>query len=355
MKNILKKYEQLKDCNKPEPFGDGHINDTFLVKSPQGSFILQRVNPNVFHTPTLVRNLDVLFNALRQYEKNTGQKLTPALFKNKEDRYHTLDEEGAAWRLMEFFPGCQTYTLSPGTDISYRAARAMGAFQLFLNTLPAQAFGETIPNFHNTHGRLETFRETLKSAPAHLKEEAKEEIAFCLDNQNIASEIKALLDSGEIPVRVTHNDTKLENILFTSDGQALIIDLDTIMPGTVLFDYGDMVRSFTSPAKEDEPDLSKVTFRTDHFEALTRGYLEPLKDVLTQTEKSHLLLGAKAIIYEQTLRFLNDFLQGDVYYKTAYPGHNLVRTRTQIKLLQEILEKGNTCEAIMKRLDKNKR
>jgi len=333
----------------PKPFGNGHINDTYLVTSPQGSFILQRVNPKVFDTPVLVKNLSRLFLALQAYEKSTGRKLTPALLKNNDGDFHTLDTEGAAWRLMEYFPGCRSYALSPDTDISYRAARAVGHFQLFLNTLPPDEFGETIPSFHNTPGRLEMFLQTLASTPPALKKQAQEEIAFCLDNQSIAREMKTLLNSGGLPVRVTHNDAKLENVLFTADGNALIIDLDTIMPGTVLFDYGDLVRSFTSPAKEDEPDISKVKFRIPHFEALTKGYLEPLKNTLTAVEKRSLLLGAKAIIYEQTLRFLNDFLLGNVYYKTAYPEHNLIRTRTQIKLLNDILNHENQLLTLMEK------
>jgi thiamine kinase-like enzyme len=227
----------------------------------------------------------------------------------------------------------------------------MGEFQLFLNTLPVENFGETIKGFHNTPGRLETFLKTVKEAPATRKKQAAAEIRFAEENQDIAHELKKLLERKTLPKRVTHNDTKLDNILFTADGSVLIIDLDTIMPGSVIYDYGDMVRTFTSPAKEDEPDASKVQLRRAHFEALTKGYLEPRKDVLTEVEKESLLLGAEAIIYEQALRFLNDFLQGDIYYKTAYPGHNLVRTRTQIKLLQEILEKEKEFDTIIKQFD----
>jgi len=338
---ILSRYGVLKDCQPPQPFGNGHINNTYLVTSPKGEFILQRVNKNVFDTTILIKNLSFLYDALYDYEKKTGKKLTPAVYTNNSGDFHTLDEEGAAWRLMEFFSGCRSYAISPDENISYYAAKAMGEFQLFLNTLPVEKFGETIKGFHNTPGRLKTFLKTVEKAPVSLKNEAAEETDFVLAHQNIADELKQVLSSGKLPLHVTHNDTKLDNILFTADDQVLIIDLDTIMPGYLMYDYGDMVRTFTSPAKEDEQDNSKPRLRTEHFAALTKGYLGSLKRVLSQEEKFSLLLGAKAIIYEQALRFLNDYLLGNVYYKTSYPEHNLFRTRTQIRLLEDILKQEN--------------
>ncbi len=216
-----------------------------------------------------------------------------------------------------------------------------------MNTLPVRSFGETIKSFHNTSGRLETFLKILKTAPEKLKTKSDAEIDFVEKHQDIAHELKQLLATGKVPVRVTHNDTKLDNILFTPKNGVLVIDLDTIMPGYIMFDYGDMVRTFVSPAKEDEPDISKPGLRPEHFEALTKGYLEPLKKLLSEIEKEHLLLGAKAIIYEQTLRFLADYLQGNVYYKTDYPEHNLIRTRTQIKLLDDILKQEDKLSEII--------
>lgn len=338
MKEVLHKYTVLKDCQQPEPFGNGHINDTYLVTSQKGKFILQRVNKNVFDTQILIRNLALLFKNIGRYEKEAGKKLTPSVIKNNNGEFHTLDKEGAAWRLMEFFPRCQSYAISPDNNISYRAAKAISNFQLFLNILPVDNFGETIKNFHNPLSRLEDFLKAARSAPNTLKKQASAEIRFAEKNQNIARELEHI---PQLPLRVTHNDTKLDNFLFTEDGRVLIIDLDTIMPGYVMYDFGDMVRTFTSPAKEDESDISKSRMRTEHFEALTKGYLEPLKNVLTKVEKKALLPGAKAIIYEQTLRFLSDFLLGNIYYKTAYPEHNLVRTRTQIRLLEDILSREN--------------
>ncbi len=350
MKEILQNYEQLVHCHTPEPFGDGHINDTYLVTSSRGKFILQRVNNKIFDTQVLTQNLSFLFGTLSGYEKEHGEKLTPAILKNKAGDYHTLDAGGAPWRLMEFFSDSRAYAISPSEEISYRAAEAMGKFQLFLNTLLPEKFGETIPNFHNTPGRYENFLKTLQSTDARRKDKATPEMDFILKNGNIAQTVQQLLVSRKLPVRVTHNDTKLDNILFTADGQVLIIDLDTIMPGYVMFDYGDMVRTFSSPAKEDEADTAKTALRISHFEALTKGYLIAQKQRLTPFEKAHLLTGAKAIIYEQAIRFLNDFLLGNIYYKISYPEHNLVRTRTQIKLLKAILQQEEKLQSIIKQI-----
>ncbi len=338
MKEILTAYPVLKGCDQPEPFGNGHINDTFLVKSPSGKFILQRVNRKVFDIAVLTKNLSFLFAALADYEKENKVKLMPAVLKNEKGDYHTMDSSGAAWRVVEFFPDCKTYLTAPDEEVAYQGAKAMGAFQRFMNTLPVEKLQPTIPGFHDTPARLSTFLETVKRVSGTTKKQAVPEIDFLLDNRHIAQELQQVLREKVLPVRVTHNDTKLENILFTADGQVLVIDPDTIMPGSVIYDFGDMVRTFTSPAGEDEPDLDRTTFRVNFFEALTRGYLESLKDVLSAPEKQYLLLGAKAILYEQALRFLNDFLQGNIYYKVDYPEHNLVRTRTQIKLLTEILQ-----------------
>ncbi len=347
IKQITGKYPVLKNHTEPIPFGGGHINDTYLVEALGIKYILQRVNGKIFNTRVLTSNLNFLFNALSEYESKSGKKLTPAILKNNEGNYHTLDSEGFAWRLMEFFPGCKSYAISPSKEISYKAAKAVGEFQLFLNELNVNDFGDTIKDFHNTPGRLETFLETVKKTPSNLLKQAAFEIQFVKQNHFISCQLEELLDTGTLSRRITHNDTKLDNILFTQDNREIIIDLDTVMPGYIIYDYGDMVRSFTSPAKEDEQDINKTVLRIEHFEALTKGYLEPLKNHLTTVEKENLLLGAKAIIYEQIIRFLNDFLLGNIYYKTAYPEHNLIRTRTQIRLLEDILSHEKELQQII--------
>ncbi len=337
-KQIIQQYSILQGDIDIQTFGNGHINETFLVKSAAGSFILQRVNPKVFLTDILVSNAEKFIPALERYQHANHSKLSPLFIKNNKGAYHCLDEQGAAWRLIEFVAGCKTYSMATKTQDSYRGAQSLGQFQLFLNTLKIDEFGETIPHFHHPAARLDTFLEVLGNTSGAIKSLATAEIAFVQNHQSIADEMEQLSIQNEIPRRITHNDPKLENILFTPDQRTLVIDLDTVMPSTILFDFGDMVRTFTPGAAEDDPNPGKASLRIDHFEALTKGYLEKIKTTLTPTEKDKLLLGAKAIIYEQALRFLTDFLNGNTYYKVDYPEHNLVRTRTQIKLLSDILK-----------------
>ncbi len=333
VESILKQYAETNSSYRHKPFGDGHINDTFLVETETDKYILQRVNKNVFRTEALVQNYNLFLCFLDGYQQSIGSKITPAILKNQTGNFHIIDDEGYAWRLAEFIPGTKSYRISPSPEISFKAAGAMGKFQQFLNTLPVDKFDFTIINYHNPENRLKAFMDALKSASRELLDKASSEIDFVLGHQHIVEEYNAIAD--KLPLRVTHNDTKLDNMLFYGD-DVLVIDLDTVMPSTVLFDYGDMVRSFTSPAVEDEPDESKTKFRTEHFKALTKGYLSGVNGTLEAIEKNNLLLGARAIIYEQTLRFLTDYLLGNPYYKVKYPEHNLVRTKTQVTILAAI-------------------
>jgi len=318
-----------------KPFGSGHINDTYKVQTKNAAFILQGVNQNVFSTPALVYNYNILNKAVEQYQNKNNILLTPKILTSNSGDYHFIDEDGSAWRKVELLPGSKSYDITSDTNISYAAAEAYGKFQLFLNTLDAGSFKDTIPQFHHPENRMKQFEEAKKNASSDLLSKAESEITTVEKFKSVGMEITALLNSGKLPQRLSHYDTKLNNVIF-HDGQAYVIDLDTVMQGTVLFDFGDMVRTFTSPAAEDEPNLDKTVFRTEHFEALAEGYLGILKNEILDIEKQNLLLGAKAIIYEQALRFLTDFLNGNMYYKIAYPDHNLIRCRTQLKLLEEI-------------------
>lgn len=341
IETVLKQYDQTQSVISYKPFGDGHINDTFLVQTNSNRYILQRVNKKVFRTDALVHNYYLFLNILKTYQQEQNVKITPTILKNRSGHFHIVDEAGYAWRLVEFIPGTNSYQISLNTDISFRAAEAMGKFQQFLNTLPAEKFEFTIINYHNPANRLRAFKEAVEKAPANLLNPAKKEIDFSFAQQNIVHEYDAVAPT--LPQRITHNDTKLDNMLFYGEN-VLVIDLDTVMPSTVLFDYGDMVRTFTSPAAEDEKDENKVKFRTNHFKALTKGYLKGLSGSISPIEKNSLLLGARAIIYEQTLRFLTDYLLGNPYYKVKYPDHNLIRTKTQVKLLRAIEENLNSLQ-----------
>ncbi len=257
------------------------------------------------------------------------------ILQTKEKKYHLIDDENFAWRLVEYIPSAISYDISPGVEISYRASEAVASYQLFLNTLDLSSVKDTITNFHDLAGRFKTFQQVIKNADCQLLLKANSEIKQIMSLRTIVEQTSKM--QVQLPNRVIHNDTKLSNIIFTGN-KGLVIDLDTVMPGKLMFDFGDMVRSYTSPVAEDEPDIDKTILRADHFRAIVKAYLGVLNGKMFKAEKSSLLLGAKYIIYEQSIRFLTDFLQGNKYYKTNYPEHNLVRAQTQLKLLQSLIE-----------------
>ncbi len=343
---IESQYPGVGEVRECVPFGSGHINDTYLVTTHKEQYILQRVNKKVFLTPKLVSNYELMVREIQKYQQQTQHKITPDIYATKNGVFHCIDDENYAWRLVEFVPNAVAYDISPDPGISYRASKAMGNYQLFLNTLDPAAPCDTIRGFHDLSGRLQTFLKTCKTCERAALDNAHKEIEKANQLAYIEKEVMDAVPA--LKMRATHNDTKLNNILFQGE-QTFVIDLDTVMRGYIMHDYGDMVRTFTSPAAEDEKDLEKTFFRREHFEALTRGYLENLRHELTDHEKETLLLGAFSIIYEQALRFLTDFLRGNVYYKVAYASHNLVRTRTQLKLLEEILEQRNILEKIIRK------
>lgn len=333
----LSSFFALEAILKLEAYGSGHINDTYRVETTEGDFILQKVNKEVFDTVALVHNYELLNKALEQYYEKTNIRLTPKMLTTATGAYHFVDQDGCAWRKVAFLPGSKSYDITTDPEISFAAAAAYGKFQLFLNTLDAKSFQDTIPQFHHPENRMKQFETAKKNASAETLANAETEIAQVEKYNPIVQEITQLLSSGKLPRRLSHYDTKLNNVIFYT-GRPYVIDLDTVMQGTVLFDFGDMVRTFTSPAAEDEPNIDKTIFRMEHFEALTKGYFGVLKNELSALEKENLLLGVKAILYEQVLRFLSDFLNGNVYYKVAYPEHNLIRSRTQLKLLEILME-----------------
>jgi N-acetylhexosamine 1-kinase len=343
---LHEQYPFTGTVKKYVPFGGGHINDTYLVSAEKGNFILQRVNRKVFDIPKLVSNYEILVLAIESYRRGGGEVQVPAFFRARNGACHFIDAEGFAWRMMEFIPDATAYDISTDAEVSFRAAGAMGGFQQFLNTLDTAALEDTISGFHNLPGRWEAFLQALEHAAPKDRDLAAAEMGQLQGLTELVEEYRAIVPS--LPVRITHNDTKISNILFHGENYT-VIDLDTVMRGLVMYDFGDMVRTFTSPAKEDEPEVSRTRFRQEHFEALTRGYLGELKKDLTGAEVESLLPGALFILFEQALRFFTDFLGGNKYYRVKYPGHNLVRTRTQLKLLSEILDQRATLESFILR------
>lgn len=347
-KNILNRFFSDCEITDVNNYGNGHINNTYLVTTDVGKYILQQVNSKVFNIKNLVQNYDYLIETTSN--QGLSGKLFPESIADKSGLFHFIDSDGTAWRLNTFIENSSSHAISPGTMITKNAGRAMGKFQLFLTTLNVHKFKDTIPDFHNPLRRLNEFESLLNKADIFTKETAVNEIMFAQKNKSIALKMSDLLKSNVLPDRITHNDTKLENILFdNSNNYCYVIDLDTVMKGSILFDFGDMVRSITSLAKEDETDLQKVSFSLEHFEALCKGYLHELKVILTPVEKQNILLGTLSIIYEQSLRFLTDHLSGNIYYKVDYPTHNLIRCRTQFKLLEEIINNQEKADEIIQK------
>lgn len=318
------------------PIGQGNINDTYWVAFADGrQYVLQKLNHRVFRQPEAVmeNTMCVCSHLIR---KGFPYQLAVPL-STLDGKHWYRDEAGACWRAMPFIPNSYAPEQCPDPDIACRAASAYGAFARYLQDFPVARLSETIPGFHDTERRWADYQDVLGSDPANRKKECPDVLTDIALAKPVFSEIARLKQNGQLPLRVTHNDTKVGNVLFDrSTHEALaVIDLDTVMPGTLLSDFGDMVRTFAPSVQEDAEDEPVVQMEV--LEALKIGYLEQTADFMVQGERENLMLGAAWMAGEQALRFLTDFLAGDVYYKTATPMHNLVRARNQLKLLKALL------------------
>ena len=342
------------------PFGGGLINATFLVRTKlengeERKYILQRINHYIFkNVEKLMDNYCRVCDYLKEVvRKNNGDvsRETITVVKAKDGRSFTQDSEGNYWRAIDFIPDTVTYETISCEDDFYKAGKAFGNFQNMLSDYNAELLYESIPNFHNTKARLNTFIKAIEENKSGRKENVIDEINFILERQEQASLLVDMLERGELPLRVTHNDTKISNVLLDKDSKEgiCVIDLDTIMPGLSLYDFGDAIRSGATFAREDEEDLSKVFVDLGLFESFTKGFIEGVDNGLTPKEIELLPMGAKIITLEQGMRFLTDYLDGDLYYKTSYDDHNLVRTRTQLKLVRDLEEKWEEANNIIKK------
>jgi hypothetical protein len=261
------------------------------------------------------------------------------------------DADGNVWRMYNFIASAVTYDCLQSAAPAREAARMFGWFQRMLIDLPGPPLHETILGFHNTPRRIEVFQEVLKADIASRAKNANAEIDFVFKNVAICHVLPDLVKQGEVPVRIAHNDAKINNVMLdTNTGKGVcIIDLDTVMPGLSVYDFGDLVRTATCSAAEDERDLSKVAVDIALFDALTQGFVEETGRFLTPAERRHLVFGGKLITFEQLIRFLTDYLAGDVYYKVHREGHNLDRTRTQRKLVQSISEQEEDMNRLVER------
>ncbi len=358
LKNVASKFALNGEFIDGEPYGSGHINDTYAVSIKQSDqtarYIFQRINHGIFKNPVaLVENITRVTrhiqNKLEQDNTSDIDRRTLTLIPTIEGDNILIDNEGLYWRAYIFIENAKTYDIIESTDQAYQAARAFGQFQCQLADLPSPRLHETIPNFHHTRSRFDAL---LKAADIDCCERvasAQEELAFAKDHESVVDVLLDLQASGDLPERITHNDTKLNNVMIddhTGEG-ICVIDLDTVMPGIALYDFGDMVRTATNTGAEDELDLSKISMDIDMFEALTLGYLSAAGSMLVPKEIEYLPFSGKLIALETGLRFLTDYLQGDVYFKTHRERHNLDRCRTQFKLVQSIEEQKKVMQQIV--------
>ena len=336
-------------------YGSGHINDSYCITFRQAGipirYILQRINHMIFKNPiALMENIQRVTSHLAAKvsgepdRSRRGLTLIPA----RDGRAWHVDADGSYWRMYGFIENAHAFDAVESTDQAFQAAKAFGRFQKLLVDLPAPPLHDTIKDFHNTPKRFVALEQAIASDVAGRAIFAEPEIEFAFAHQSIA---KALIDAS-LPERITHNDTKFNNVMLDDvTGQGIcVIDLDTVMPGLALHDFGDMVRTATSPANEDEQDLSKVTMQFSMFEALVRGYLASA-DFLSKAEKQHLVSSGKLMTFEQGIRFLTDYLQGDPYYKVSYGEHNLHRCRTQFKLLESIEQQEERMERLVQSIE----
>lgn len=321
------------------PFGSGHINDTYRVVNRWSKFpdyLLQRVNHDIFKdVPGLIDNIVHVTGHLRSKLSAGDQVLT--LISAKNGKYYHKDEEGRYWRLYLFVNNMRSYDLVTTEKMAYESGKALGRFQNQLADLDADRLNVVLPYFHNIHFRLKQFEEAVRKDVAGRLKEVIEELTFVRVRRFRMAEIERLGENGMLPLRVTHNDTKINNVLFDTWGRArCIVDLDTVMPGYAAYDFGDAVRTLISTAPEDEADLDKIDLNMDYFEAFAHGFLSETARHMDLTEIRSLALGVVLLPFIMGLRFLTDYINGDPYYKVAFPAHNIQRARAQFRLVQKL-------------------
>ncbi|MGQ9661078.1 MAG: phosphotransferase enzyme family protein [Kiritimatiellia bacterium] len=337
---------RLVECG---PYGTGHINDTYRVcyehNGTRTCYIHQRVNHNVFKDPiSLMANIERVTRHQHQKLAEAGVKDAKrralSIVPTREERSYHQDDQGNTWRTYLFIEGAQTYDVIERPEQAFEAAKAFGEFQQQLSDLPPPRLFETIPDFHNTPKRFAAFKTAVEKDPLRRASSAAAEIEFAFRHEPICGLLIEEQKKGTIPERITHNDTKLNNVMMDDrTGEAVcVIDLDTVMPGLSLYDFGDMVRSATCSSAEDERDLSRLGFLMPVFEALVRGYLSSAGEMLTRAEIEFLAFSGILLTFECGIRFLTDYLMGDVYFKTRRLGQNLDRCRVQFKMV-ELMEK----------------
>ena len=341
------------------PFGNGHINDTRLVTMDNGvQYVLQRINKNVFKRPDLLMEnyVGVTKFIRKKIEAMGGDPLREVLnaIPTKDGKPFTIDEEGQYWRLLVYVTESMSYDQVEKPEQFYDSAVSFGDFQYMLRDYPAETLHETIVNFHNTPDRYRQLMEAIEGDAKGRLKEVTAEVEFAKARREFAYTLENAHKEGRLPLRVTHNDTKLNNILFDiNTGKTLcVVDLDTIMPGYSVNDFGDSIRFGATTALEDETDLSKVNFDISLYELYVKGFIEGAKGGLTEGELEMLPIGAIMMTFECGMRFLADYLNGDTYFRVHRPSHNLDRCRNQFKLVADMESQLDQMRAIVRKYAK---
>jgi Ser/Thr protein kinase RdoA (MazF antagonist) len=334
--------------------GSGHINDTFVVRCERADgpvrYVLQRINEHVFRdVPALMENVSRVCAHLATQATTGATRRGLTLVPPRDGGTFHRDAAGDCWRAYHFIAGASTWDIARSPRDAFEAARAFGEFQVKLVDLSGPRLRETIPHFHDTRRRFEVLRAAGESGLLDRIRAAGAELEFARAREGMVDVLLDLHRAGKIPERTTHNDTKLNNVMLDDkSGEAVcVVDLDTVMPGLALYDFGDLVRSATNSAAEDEVDLARVAMQLPVFRELVRGYAAATAGLLNPTERAHLAFAGRLITFEVGIRFLTDFLQGDVYFKTARPGHNLDRARCQFALLRSMEEQRTAMEHVV--------
>lgn len=360
LEEIISNFQFEGTLTEWKNYGNGHINDTLLLSFQKESgeeyqIVLQHMNQHIFKQPVqLMENVLNVTTYLRKHIEEHGgdpDRETLHFVIDREGLPYYCDSNGEYWRAYRYIDNVDCYDLVEEPEDFYQSGIAFGSFQRRLADYPAESLHEIIEGFHDTRARFKVFQQAVAEDVCGRAKDVQKEIQFVLDHEELANVFAELLDKKELPLRVTHNDTKLNNVLIDKDTRKgiCVIDLDTVMPGLAMNDFGDAIRFGASTALEDEPDLEKVSCSMELYEAFTKGFMEGCCGRLTEKEIDFMPMGAKVMTYECGMRFLTDYLQGDVYFKTHREGHNLDRCRTQFKLVEDMEQKWNTmCEIVQK-------
>jgi len=341
-------FSQFKDSTEIisyKELASGHINDTYLIEtSNKKNFVLQRINHGVFKdVPGLINNKVSISKHIQgklSYLPKSGQERKVLTFvTTKGGAPFYFDKNGGYWNMMVYITDSITYEAVKNEDIAYEGGKLIGDFLNLTNDFDASQLIEVIPKFHDMSSRFSQFEDSLKVASKERLMQAKQYIDLVWSLKDEMHILQNLKESGAIKLRVTHNDTKISNVLFDTNKKGLcVIDTDTVMPGIVHYDFGDAIRTICNSAAEDEKNLELVNFNIDYYHAYVKGFLKEMNASLSAIELKYLPLGAKTMIFIMALRFLTDFLNGDIYYKTKYPDHNLDRAKNQFKLIESLVE-----------------